>query len=335
MAEDEHILLWTIHHTLFDGWSLDIFVRELNTIYGALAVEKPSPLKELALQYADYAAWQQRTLESDALKRQLVYWKKQLGGRLPVMDLPFDRPRPQNQKYSGARQTLVLPAALASDLKLLAQSENTSLFTLLVTALGILLQKLTSQEDVVIGAPTAGRTRAEVEGLIGCFVNTLVLRNNLSGDPDVRVALRRAKDVVLNAQAHQDVPFEVLVRELQPKRDLSRTPLFQVFFNMLNLPEGIATPECPIAIERASLVEVAEAKFDLSLYAREQRDGINITAIYNADLFENQTVVRMLEQFRLISEAMAGNPNARLSELLMNVAPQPEKIDSFNSVIAE
>ena len=233
LSEQDHALLLTTHHIISDATSAAIMAREINDLYTAYATGRPSPLEELPVQYADYAVWQRGWLQSEAVDKDLLYWKSQLAGAPPTLDLPMDWPRPAVQTHRGAELPLELPEDLSGALRRLSRQEQCTLFMTLLTALKILLARHSGQPDVVVGAPVAGRTRPEVEGLIGCFINTLSLRTRLEGESTFRQLLQGVKETVLQAIAHQDLPFARLVEHLQPKRDLSRTPLFQVVFNML------------------------------------------------------------------------------------------------------
>src|SRR5215211_2833432 len=236
LGEEEHVLLVTMHHVVSDGWSLGVFWRELGALYGAFVRGEPSPLEEPPVQYADYALWQRQWLTGEVLEEQLGYWKDQLA-ELPVLELPTDHPRPAVQTHRGARRSLTLPESLTRSLKELSRQEGTTLFMVLLGAFQALLARYSGQEDIAVGSPIAGRNQAETEELIGFFVNTLVMRTDLSGDPSFREVLSRVREVALGAYDHQDLPFEKLVEELQPERDLSRTPFFQVFFNMQNMDD--------------------------------------------------------------------------------------------------
>ena len=269
LRQEEHILLLNMHHIVSDGWSMAVLFRELADLYEAYTNGKPSPLAELPIQYVDYAVWQRNWLRGEVLETQLSYWKKQLEN-ISTLNLPTDRPRPAVQTFHGARQSLVLSTDLTQALKATSRKEGASLFMTLLAAFQILLHRLTGQEDIAVGSPIAGRNRSEVEGLIGFFINTLVLRTDLSGNPTFTELLARVRRISLDAYAHQDVPFEKLLEELRPKRDLSRSPLFQVFFNMVNIAER-AKP-AGVKIETVSTGRV-ESKFDLTIYVRE-RDGV-------------------------------------------------------------
>jgi amino acid adenylation domain-containing protein len=319
LAEEDYVLLLAMHHIISDGWSTRVLFQELTALYTAFTTGKPSPLPELPVQYADYAVWQRQWLQGEVLETQLAYWKQQLGGSPSMLELPTDHPRPAIQTYRGARQSLLLPEALSVSLKVLSQREEVTLFMTLLAAFQVLLQRYTGQDDIVVGSPIAGRNRAELEGLIGFFVNTLVLRTDLSGDPLFRELLGRVREVALGAYAHQELPFEKLVEELQPARRLSHTPLFQVFFNMLNLQANrIALPG--LTVEVLSPPEV-ESKFDLTLYVRDQHGRIHFDLVYNADLFGRARMVELL---------------AQLQQLLAQVVERPwERIDRFLLVTPE
>ena len=211
MAEQEHVLLLTLHHIVSDGWSMGVLFRELSALYNAFSTGKPSPLAELPLQYPDFAVWQRQWLQGEVLEGQLSYWKKQLAKAPAVLDLPTDRPRPPVQTYRGARQSLVLSQALTSRLKAISRQESVSLFMTLLAAFQTLLYRYTQCDDILVGSPIAGRNRTDIEGLIGFFVNTLVLRTDLSGDPSFRELLGRVRKLALDAYAHQDLPFEKLI----------------------------------------------------------------------------------------------------------------------------
>jgi hypothetical protein len=227
LAAEEHVFLVTMHHIVSDGWSVGVFNRELAALYQAFSAGKPSPLPQLPIQYVDFAHWQRKWLQGEALETLLAYWKRQLAD-LPVLQLPTDRPRPTKPSFRGAWQARVLPRKLSEGLKELSRREGVTLFMPLLAALQILLQRYTGQDDIVVGTPIANRTRKELEGLIGFFVNTLVMRSNVAGNPSFREFLGRVREMALEAYAHQDVPFEKLVEELKPNRDLSRNPLAQV-----------------------------------------------------------------------------------------------------------
>jgi hypothetical protein len=229
---EKHFLLVLVHHTIGDGWSLGVLLRELITLYQAITTNTPAHLPELPIQYADFVHWQRDWMQGEVLKKQLSYWKKQLGGELPILELPIDHPRAARQTFSGGTHYFELSTNLTKALKEISRQEDISLFMTLLTAFQILLHRYSGQDDILVGTPSANRNRPELENLIGVFINTLVLRTNLSGDPSFHALLKRVREVCLAAYAHQDLPFEKLVEELKPARDLSHTPLFQVMFNL-------------------------------------------------------------------------------------------------------
>jgi amino acid adenylation domain-containing protein len=323
LAAEESVFLLSMHHIVSDGWSMGVFFRELAALYEAFSTGTASPLPELSIQYADFALWQRQWLQGEVLEKQLAYWRQQLAGSPPLLELPTDRPRPVTQTYRGARQWLALPKALSDELRALSQREGVTLFMTLLAAFQILLFRYTGQEDIVVGSPIAGRTRVATEGLIGFFVNTLVLRTDLSGKPAFRQLLHRVREVASQAYAHQDLPFEKLVEELQPERNLSRSPLFQVFLNMLNLPDNRF--ELPgLAVERFLSPE-AESKFDITLYVRDQHEGIHFTLVYNADIFGQSRMVEMLEQLRHLLSQVVEKPEERIDRLSL-VTPAAEAL---------
>jgi amino acid adenylation domain-containing protein len=310
---EESILIITMHHIIFDGWSAGVLIREVAALYKAFLTGEPSPLPELTIQYVDYAYWQREWLKGEILESQLAYWKQQLGGNLPVLNLPTDYPRPTVSTFRGARQTLVLPEVLRGGIKELSQQEGVTLFMILLAAFKTLLFRYTHQDDILVGSPIANRNLAEIQGMIGFFVNTLVLRSNLSGNPCFKELLKRIRRVALDAYSHQDLPFEKLVEELQPDRSLSHTPLFQVMFALQNFP----MPNLEVAGLNLQVQEVdtGTAKFDLTLFVEDR--GRELVAIfeYNTDLFKATTITRMLGHFQTLLEGIVANPNQRLSDL--------------------
>jgi amino acid adenylation domain-containing protein len=305
LGEEEHVLLVTLHHIVSDGWSMSVIVRELGALYAAYARGEESPLPELPIQYADYAAWERERLTGEVLDTQLSYWKQRLAGAPPVLELPADRPRPARQSYRGARMPFALDAGLTKRLKALAQEEGCTLFVALLAGYSALLSRYSGQEEIVVGSPFANRTRPETEGLIGFFVNTLALRTDLSGDPTFRELLARARETAMGAYEHQEVPFERLVEELAPERSLSHHPLFQAALSLQNAPREAA--ELPGLKMRPWESEGGTTKFDLLLTAGEAADGgLSGSWEYSTDLFDAATVERMHRGLlRLLAEAAA------------------------------
>ncbi|HET7287351.1 MAG TPA: amino acid adenylation domain-containing protein, partial [Pyrinomonadaceae bacterium] len=268
LNDNEHVLLVTVAHIVCDGWSMEVLVRELATHYDAFVKNEPVTLRELPIQYADFAQWQRQWLQGEFLEAQLAYWRERLAGAPPALALPTDRPRPAVQSFNGATQSLILPEALTDAIRSLGRSEDATLFMTLFAAFNVLLYRYTEQKDLVVGVPVSNRNWMDLDKLIGFFVNTLVLRTDLSGAPSFRELLRRVREVALSAYTHQDLPFERLVEELQPERDLSRTPLFQVMFALQNAPlESLDLADVSLNIFR---VETGTAKFDLMLTVQEQ-----------------------------------------------------------------
>jgi aspartate racemase len=316
-----HVLLVSMHHIAADGWSFGVFTRELATLYAAFSAGQPAPLAPLPIQYADYAAWQRQWLEGNTLQDQLGYWKRQLAGKLPVLELPADRPRPAVQSFRGARAAHALPASLVESLKALGRQENATLFMTLLAGFQALLARCTGLEDVIVGSPVANRNRAETEGLVGLFVNTLVLRTQLGGNPPLRELIGRVREVCLGAYSHQDLPFERLVEELQPERDPSHTPLFQVMFALQNTPAGTLT--LPGLALQWQDIHNGGAKFDLMLVLTETAQGVEAVAEYNTDLFDAATVGRLLAQYQTLLEGMAADADQPLWRV--PILPQAER----------
>ncbi|HKP51513.1 MAG TPA: amino acid adenylation domain-containing protein [Chloroflexia bacterium] len=333
-GEEEHLLMLTMHHIVSDGWSMQIFYEELEALYNAFTEGKPSPLPELPVQYADYAVWQRNWLQGDVLQAQLDYWKKQLEGAPPLLELPTDRPRPPAQTFKGDHESIVLPTSLAQQLEALGRREGATLFMTLLAAFGTLLHRYTGQADIVIGSPIAGRTHEELEGLIGFFVNTLVLRSNFAGDPTFRELLKRVRETALGAYAHQDVPFEKLVEELQPGRDMSRTPFFQVMFVLQNAP--IPDPKLKGLQAKTFIVDSGTAKFDLTLDMQNEEDGLHGDLEYNTDLYDASTIRRMLGHFQTLLEGIVSDPTLRVSELpLLSGDERQQLLVEWNSTYRE
>ncbi|MEM8722033.1 MAG: aminotransferase class V-fold PLP-dependent enzyme [Cyanobacteria bacterium P01_G01_bin.39] len=320
----EHIILFTNHHIVSDGWSVGILVRELVALYQAFSQKKPSPLAELAIQYGDFAVWQRQWLQGEVLQTQLSYWLKQLKNAPKVLELPTDHPRPAIQTFRGAKYSFNLSQELSSALNKLSQQQGSTLFMTLLAAFQTLLWRYTGQEDIVVGTPIANRNRAEIEGLIGFFVNTLVLRTSLTGEPSFAELLQRVREVALEAYAHQDLPFELLVEQLRPQRDLSHTPIFQAMFVLQNAP--METLELPGLTVGSLKSESDTAKFDLTLYLSETESGLEGNFEYNTDLFEPTTITRMVGHLKTLLEAIVANPQQRLSELPFLIKPEQQQL---------
>ena len=313
LSETEHILLVCMHHIVSDGWSMGVFLQELTDLYNAYIQNQPSSLKPLPIQYGDYTLWQKQWLQGDILQRQLDYWQKQLADAPALLSLPTDRPRPAVQSFAGAHLPFTLSWELSQKLTQLTQEQGVTLFMTLLTAFDVLLYRYTEQEDILIGTPIANRNRSELEGLIGFFVNTLVLRTDLSGNPSFNELLIRVREMAMDAYTHQDLPFEMLVEVLQPERDLSHAPLFQVDFLLQNEPlsqlELIGLTASPL------LTESATAKFDLTLGMENTDKGLRGVWEYNTDLFERSTIERLAGNFVTLLEAIVANPQQQISQL--------------------
>ncbi|HST60256.1 MAG TPA: amino acid adenylation domain-containing protein, partial [Longimicrobium sp.] len=334
LASEEHVLLICMHHVVSDGTSLGVLLRELSALYAAYREGGESTLAELAVQYADFAVWQREQLQGEVLDRQLAWWKGRLGGAPTLLELPTDRPRPAVQSYRGAREPLSFPAGLLDRLQSLGRGEGATLYMVLLGAFQVLLAKYAGTEDVVVGSPIAGRTRRETEELIGFFANTLVLRTELDGDPSFREVLRRVRDVTLGAFEHQEVPFEKLVAELQPERSLSHAPIFQVMFTLQNADAtGIDLPALRLEGVPAAL---ETTRFDLGLSVIT--DGMDITGSmeYSTDLFDAETIRRMLGHLERVLEQVVEDADRRMSALaLLGEAEQARVVDEWNRTAAD
>ncbi|HEX8906347.1 MAG TPA: amino acid adenylation domain-containing protein, partial [Longimicrobiaceae bacterium] len=313
LGDEDHVLLISMHHVVSDGWSMGVLFRELSALYDAYRDGCESPLRDLAVQYADYAVWQREQLGGEVLERELAYWREQLAGAPALLELPTDHPRPAVQTHRGAQVHARLSAELLERLRAVGRREGATLYMVLLGAFQALLAKYAGTADVVVGSPIAGRTRREVEELIGFFVNTLVLRTDLSGDPVFREVLRRVREVTLGAYEHQEVPFEMLVAALQPERSLSHSPLFQAMFTLMRA-EGTRAGLPGLRTEGVGAGS-ATTKFDLDLIFAEANDGLAAILHYNAGLFERATAERMLRHLARVLEQVAGDADTRLSEL--------------------
>jgi len=323
LAEDDHALLVTMHHIVSDGWSMGIMINELSALYEAYRSGEADKLPELPIQYADFAVWQKSWMQGEALENQLAYWRRQLGGELPVLELPTDRPRPAMQTRRAAERSHMLSGALSDSLKALSLQQNCTLFMTLLAAFKTLLYYLTRQTDICVGADIANRNRAEIEKLIGFFVNQLVLRTELSPDSTFEELLRKVREITLGAYAHQDLPFEKLVEALNPKRGANRTPLFQVKMMLQSAPiEDLSLPGLTLSpIEATS----STAKFDLLLNLNEMDRGLSVSLQYNTDLFEEPTPIRILNRFHTLLDRIVSRPGARLRELVDSLIEEDKR----------
>ncbi len=347
LSETEHILLLNMHHIICDDWSMGVLISELGTLYAAFAQNQLSPLLELPLQYADFAHWQREWLQGELLQTQLAYWREQLNG-ISILHLPTDKPRSAIQNYQGATQFLELPKKLIDALETLSQQEDVTLFMTLMAAFKTLLYRYTHQEDIALGSPIANRTRSEIEGIIGFFVNSLVLRSNLSGNPTFRELLGRVREITLGGYSHQDLPFEKLVQELHPERNLSHHPLFQVVFGFQNAP--MSALEMPGLVPSFMNIDLKKTRFDLELHLWkcsedfrslsggnwEYSEGLRGVMVYNTDLFEQATISRMLKHFQTLLSGIVANPEQRIANLpLLSDVERHQVLVEWNNTQAD
>jgi amino acid adenylation domain-containing protein len=329
LAEDDHILLLTMHHIVSDGWSVQVFIRELAFFYEGFCEGKKPSLADLSWQYTNFSLWQRQWLQGKVLAEQLGYWKQKLAGIPPVLELPLDRPRPPFKTFNGASVAFHMQEKLAQEVVQLGRREGTTLFMTLLSAFYVFLYRYTGQEDLVVGAPIANRNRREIEDLIGFFVNTLVMRTQVSNELTFRELLAKVREVSLEAYAHQDVPFEKLVEELQPERNLSHSPLFQVVFHLQNaLTEELCLADLSISAIKS---EARQAKYDLVLSAFEAEDGLKAVLNYNTDLFEPGTIARMAMHFQRVLQSSVETPDRQISRLsLLSKAEERQLLFTWN-----
>jgi amino acid adenylation domain-containing protein len=334
LSKTSHILLITMHHIVSDGWSMGVFINELSELYRASGDGKTSPLPALNIQYADFAVWQKQWLTGDILAQQIDYWKKLLIGAPPLLEFPTDRPRPSTQTYTGGFVEFSLEQGLSEQLTSLSQQSGTTLFMTMLAAFAVLLTRYSSQDDLVIGSPIANRNRHEIEPLIGFFVNTLVLRIKLENNPTFLHFLELVKQLTLDAQEHQDLPFEKLVEELQPARSLSYSPLFQVMFEMDNTPTS--NLELPGLQILPLELENINAKFDLTLSIQASDSGLVCGWEYKTDLFDCTSIDRLAVNFKTLLQSIVANPHQPVSQLpILNPIEQQQIIESWNQTQSE
>ena len=313
VADDDHILILTKHHIISDNWSTGLMVHEMIRLYSAFSQGQPSPLPELAVQYADFAHWQRKWLTGKTLENQAAYWREQLSDAPPVLDMPLDKQRPAYQTYNGSYKTFVLNSATQNALNRLSRQQEATLFMTTLTAFQVLLMRWSGQEDICIGSPIANRNRKETEAMLGFFINTLVLREHIAGHLSFNELLKNTKKMTLDAYAHQDIPFETLVEELKPERDMSHSPFFQAMFVMNNARvEKLELPGLAL-----SLLEIDNktTKFDLILNITESDEGLLCKVEYNTDLFFPETIDRLIEQYRILLDGIIQNPETAISRL--------------------
>lgn len=330
LSDDEHVALFATHHIASDGGSTRILVREVAVLYEAFSAGLPSPLPELPVQYADYAVWQRGWLSGRVLREQLDYWRQRLRGAPGSLNLPTDRPRPGVRSHKGSFQTMRFGPELTAAIKKLSRAEGATLFMTMLAGFALLMHRYTGQDDILVGTPVAGRSRPELEGLIGFFVNALVIRADLSGDPPFRTLLRRVRVACLEAFARQELPFEKLVEELQPRRDLSRTPLFQVTFTTqtLNPSEQLQLTGLslsPIAGERGT------TQYDLSANIVDMGEELAGPLEYDTDLFDLRTVVFMIRSYERIMRHASADPELKISEIVRRDLDAEDSLESIQA----
>ncbi len=316
LGHEEHVLFLVIHHIVFDGWSEMVLQNEVAQIYDALAAGRPSPLPELAIQYGDFALWQRGWLSEQVLAGQLAYWQNLAAGAPELLELPTDRPRPAVQTLVGDHLFFVLPETLTAEIRRHCEQRGLSLYMLLFAVFQVLLHRFSGQSDLVVGSPIANRNKVELEGMLGFFVNMLLRRTDLSGNPTFATLLERVRTATLESYDHQDLPFERLVAELRPERNLAYTPLFQVMFNLLNFPRGTHRPQ---ALEiKAWDVDTATSKYDLSLYFFGSGDGPMLSFFeYSSDLFDRATVARLRDHYNNLLRAALAASNTPIQALAL------------------
>jgi non-ribosomal peptide synthetase component F len=323
---ENHVLLLTMHHIVGDAWSTGVLIKEVATLYDVYTSGGVSPLAELPIQYADYAIWQTEYLQDRVLEPELQYWKQKLEGAPPAVELPFDRPRPAVQTYRGAVCRKALSPAIVTQLREVARQEKATLFMVLLAGFNALLYRYTNQRDVVIGTPIAGRTRAETEHLIGFFVNTLALRTEVNEHESFSALIQHVKDTCLGAYAHQETPFEKLVEELNPERNLSHAPVFQISFDLQNMQREV------LELKGLSLslikLEDETTKIDLSLNIIEREQDLFFFAHYNRELFDAATIERMMEHFHILLAAVTKDTSTAVKDLPLLGADECERIVS-------
>jgi hypothetical protein len=326
LAPRDHVLLFTMHHIVSDAWSAAIFFQELAALYAAFIDGKASPLPELTIQYADYAAWQRKYFHGQVLEDQLSYWRDHLKGAPLLLQLPSDRPRPEIRKFEGAYEAIPLRNDVTEAVKIFCQREGATPFMTLLAAFNALLAKYSGQEHIVLGTDIANRTTSETERMIGFFINLLPLHTDLSGDPSFRELVARVREVALGAYAHQDIPFDKLVQDLQPERSSSHNPIVQALFVMQNIPEQ--RRDLP-GLERVSFpTTITRSKFDVGVFMRETPTGMFQDWLYSTELFDRKSIFRMAGHFEnLLSQAVT-HPDRRLSALEMRSTEEVRQLEN-------
>lgn len=334
LDHEDDLLLMNLHHIVYDGWSTGVMFQELMTLYNAFILGQRPQLPELPIQYADFAIWQREWLTGERLEEQLSYWREKLSGALPVLELPTDRLRPAIQGHRGAHEAFDLPEALSRKIRSFSNDEGVTLFMTLLAAFKVLLHRYTGQTDICVGMPIANRTRSETESLIGFFINNLVLRSNLKGNPTFRSFLAQVREETLSAYAHQDMPFEKLVEELQPDRSMSYMPFFQVSFMVQNAFSG----EAPLLQDLNTSdweYDVQSAKYDLSFSITELENSLFVLSVYNRDLFDKATIKRLLRHYQILLDNIVANPEQRIAELSLLTEEEQLLFAEVNDTQAE
>jgi len=321
----DHVLLLTMHHIVSDAWSAGIFMQELGEIYSAYLRGNPSPLPDLTVQYADYAAWQRNYLQGKILDNQIGYWREHLRGASPLLELPSDRPRPNVRKFYGAYEPIPLSNDVHAAVKTFSQQNGVTSFMTMLAAFKAMLFKHSGQEHIVLGTDIANRTTAETERLIGFFINLLPLHTDLSGNPTFGELVLRVREVALGAYAHQDIPFDKLVEDLQPERSMSHNPIVQALFVMQNIPQqrrelqGLELAPFPLSITRS--------KFDVAVFMRETGESMVQEWLYSTELFEQETILRMASQFETLLRHAVTQPETRLGALEIFTAQEKHELE--------
>ncbi|HYS58859.1 MAG TPA: condensation domain-containing protein, partial [Burkholderiales bacterium] len=313
LSDEDHVLLLNTHHIVSDAWSAAVMIEEIGALYEAFAAHRPSPLPEPAIQYADFAAWQRQWLQGEVLQKQLAYWRTALEGAPAVLELATDRPRPAVRTFLGDYELVPIPRDLIEQLSVFSRREDTTLFMTLMTAFQALLSRYSGQEQIIVGTDLASRTSVDTERLIGFFISVLPIHGDVSGDPRFREFLKKMRDVALGAYAHQDLPLDKIVEELQPERSMSHNPLVQVLFVMQNTPR--VEKKFADLTFHAFEVGVAHSKFDLAVFVVEQHDGILGSWLYSRDLFDAATIRRMAGHYENMLRSIVAQPDARISAL--------------------
>jgi hypothetical protein len=324
LAAQEHVVLFTMHHIVADAWSMNLLIGEVAALYESFSLLRPSPLPELAIQYADYAVWQRQWLQGEVLEQQLQYWKHQLSGKLSHLDLPTDRPRPPVPSYLGESVEILLPPGLSRSIAELSRREGVTLFMTLLAAFKTLLYRYTNQEDIIVGSAIAGRNRAATEPLIGFFINMLVMRSEVKGHLGFRQLLAQVRETALGAYAHQDVPFEKLVEELRVERS-GDNPIFQVAFGLQNTPRQ-QTFKSEVDLVLAPFpIEYETVRYDVTLWMAEAPGGLGAAWKFRSDLFDASTIRRMHGHFETLLADIVARPDAPLDSLAMQTESEKQQ----------